>query len=220
VQPAMTDQSGDDAVLARIRGGDSAAFEQIMRRHNQRLFRAARAVVKDDAEAEDVVQQAYVSAFTHLAGYEGRAQLSTWLLRIVLHEALGRLRARGRTASLDDAAAGEEWDVPTNARSPEDAASDRELVAIVETSIDTMPDAFRTVFMLRAVEGMSAAEVAEALDVPEETVRTRLHRARAHLQRALVDGADRATPRAFEFLRERCDRIVAAVLARIGPSAH
>ena len=210
--PAASGLSDDEAI-ARVRAGDVDAFESIMRRHNQRLYRAARAILRDGPEAEDVVQEAYVRAYTQLHQFEGRAPFSTWLTRIAIHEAIARARRRGRFDPLGDTE-------PDEDRMPslrptadvEDQAAARELGHALETAIDGLPDAFRTVFVLRKIEELSTAETATLLDLREETVRTRLHRARTLLRQVLDAGIRDAYP----FGNERCDRIVTAVLARIG----
>jgi RNA polymerase sigma-70 factor, ECF subfamily len=203
----------DDAIVARVLEGDTAAFELLMRRHNQRVFRATRAVLHDDDEAEDAMQAAYVSAYTHLRDFGGRSAFSTWLTRIAIHEAFARLRKAKRTASLDDTEIQEEEMAQT--RSPEDAASDVELRALLEDAVDSLPLGFRTVFVMRAVEEMSAVDVAVALGIPEETVRTRLHRARGLLRDRLAKQLEDSAPQAYGFHLSRCDRVVAAVLARL-----
>ncbi len=203
----------DESVVARVLAGEPELFELLMRRHNRRVFRAARAIVKSDDEAEDVMQAAYVAAYTHLAEFGGRSRFSTWLVRICVHESLGRLRRSRRLAAIDDTDVEEE--TMANARSPEDAASDVELRALLEVAVDALPLAFRTVFVMRAVEEMSVGETAEALDIPEETVRTRLHRARALLRDDLAKRLESAAPDAFAFHLSRCDRVVDAVLRRI-----
>src|SRR5260221_7765408 len=157
----------DSEVVARVLGGESRAFEIIMRRHNQRIFRAARAIVRTDDEAEDVMQEAYVRAFDHLAEFRGEAKLSTWLTRIAVHEALARVRRAKRTS--DD----EVPDMESPTHGPEQRASDEEMRALLEEAVDALPESFRVVFVLRAVEQMSTAEVATALDIPEDTVKTR-----------------------------------------------
>ncbi|MDB4934704.1 MAG: polymerase sigma-54 factor RpoN [Labilithrix sp.] len=209
----------DEALVARVLGGETAVFELLMRRHNRRVFRAARAILRNDTEAEDAMQEAYVAAFTHLRDFAGRARFSTWLVRIAVHEALGRLRKSKRLTSLDDGESeGADYDQESSmstARSPEDAASDVEVRALLETAVDALPIAFRTVFVMRAVEEMTVGEVAEALEIPEETVRTRLHRARGLLRDALAQRLDAAAPSAFDFHLSRCDRVVDAVLKRI-----
>jgi RNA polymerase sigma-70 factor (ECF subfamily) len=184
-----------------------------MRRHNQRVFRATRAVLRNDDEAEDAMQAAYLSAFTHLKDFGGRAAFSTWLTRIAVHEAFARLRRAKRTASLDDVEIEEEE--MSRTRSPEDAASDVELRGLLEDAVDSLPLGFRTVFVMRAVEDMSAVDVAEALGIPEETVRTRLHRARGLLRERLAQKLEDAAPAAYAFHLSRCDRVVAAVLAQL-----
>jgi RNA polymerase sigma-70 factor (ECF subfamily) len=203
----------DEAIVARVVAGDTAAFETLVRRHNQRLFRATRAILKNDDEAEDAMQEAYVSAFAHLTDFGGRARFSTWLVRIAVYEALGRLRKGKRLTSLDDTQL-EEGPMATT-RDPEEATSDQELRVLLERAVDALPVGFRAVFVMRAVEGLSASETSEALDIPEETVRTRLHRARGLLRDDLVAKLDATAPQAFSFHLSRCDRVAAGVLARI-----
>jgi RNA polymerase sigma-70 factor (ECF subfamily) len=163
---ASDSDSEDECIVARVVAGETAAFEMLMRRHNRRLFRATRAILKSHQEAEDAMQEAYVSAFAHLRDFGGRSRFSTWLVRIAVYEALGRLRRAKRVTSLDDAEL--EASVATT-RSPEGAASDVELRALLETAVDALPLSFRAVFVLRAVEGMSVEETAESLDIPNET---------------------------------------------------
>ncbi len=208
----------DMDVVRRVRDGETALFEILMRRHNQRLYRVARAIVKDDNEAEDVMQEAYVNAYTHLHQFAERAQFSTWLTRIAVHEALARVRKRARLTELDeDEEAGMQIMPGFSAmdRDPEQQASNAELKALLEAAVESLPEAYRIVFVLREVEGLSTAETAECLDVTEETVKTRLHRGRAVLREELFQRAGIATSYAFEFHLSRCDRIVAAVLERI-----
>ena len=217
----------DDAELARrIAGGDHAACRELMRRHNQRLYRTARAILKDDAEAEDAVQEAYLLAFRAMGGFRGDAKLSTWLTRIVANEALGRLRKRGRAAevipidtqygeSAEVADAAEDAMDATTPEQPENAAVRAETRRLLEAKIDELPDAFRAVFMLRAIEDLTVEETASALDIPEATVRTRFFRAKGLLREALSREIDLAHADAFSFLGERCDRITAAVMARL-----
>ncbi|HYO94678.1 MAG TPA: RNA polymerase sigma factor [Polyangiaceae bacterium] len=213
VAEAGNSEVGDESIVARVVAGDTAAFETLVRRHNRRVFRAARAILKNDDEAEDVMQEAYVSAFMHLGDFGGRSRFSTWLVRIAVYEALGRLRRGKRLTSLDDPEM--EEDPIATTRSPEGAASDVELRALLEAAVDALPVGFRTVFVLRAAEGMTVEETAEALDIPEETVRTRLHRARGLLRDRLAQQLESVSSRAFDFHLVRCDRITAAVLARI-----
>ena len=220
-------EAGDAALVARIVGGDRRAFEELMRRHNTALFRAARAIVRDDADAEDVLQEAYLSAYRHLPDFRGDARLSTWLTRIVINQALGRLRARRRdnvVALLDDRPAGsvqpmeQAMDEDPGA-SPETGAMRAELRRLLETKIDALPLAFRTAFILREVEEMTIEETAECLGVPEATVRTRVFRARALLRASLAEEMDVATAGVFGFAGTRCDRIVAGVLERLQAEA-
>jgi len=219
--PTTGDESDapDEAIVARVLAGDTAAFELLMRRHNQRVFRAVRAIVRDDADAEDVMQQAYVAAYTHLGDFAGRARFSTWLVRIAVNEAFARLRKSRRFTSLADDTLEDEPMATT--RDPEDATSDIELRALLEEVVDALPLAFRTVFVMRTVDEMSSSETAEALGIPEETVRTRLHRARGLLREQLLRRGERALPNVYGFHLTRCDRVVAGVFARIAalPSA-
>jgi RNA polymerase sigma-70 factor, ECF subfamily len=199
----------DDAELAeRVVGRDPVAFEALMRRFNSRLFRVARAILKDEAEAEDALQDAYLAAFRAIANFRGEAKLSTWFVRIVANEALGRLRKRARVAEvtyLDETARDE----------PERAALRTEVLRLLESKIDRLPDAFRTVFMLRALEELSVEETAAALEIPEATVRSRYFRAKGLVREALASEIDAAFDDAFGFAGARCDRMVAAVMARI-----
>ena len=204
-------------------GGDHGAFEAIMRRHNRALFRAARSIVKDDSEAEEAVQEAYLRAYHALAGFRGDSSLSTWLTRIVINQALERLRKRRRELALisSDAVFDLEKHTPmadAEATSPD--MPERELMRaqtrrLLEQKIDELPSSFRTVFVLRAIEDMSVEECAAALDVPEATVRTRFFRAKRLLRKSLAEHMNLAADDAFSFDGERCDRIVERVLARI-----
>jgi RNA polymerase sigma-70 factor (ECF subfamily) len=207
----------DETIVEKVVAGQTALFEVLMRRHNERVYRAARAIIKDEGEAEDVMQQAYVNAYTHLRQFDGRAQFSTWLTRIAIHEALARARRRGRYTSMDpEQTPGLTLVTPTNSTpDPERLAFSRELGALIESAIDRLPDGAREVFILRMVEEMSTEEVAAALDVNEAVVKTRLSRARAALRRELSAQTEAVTANTFRFLRPRCDRVVAAVLARI-----
>jgi RNA polymerase sigma-70 factor (ECF subfamily) len=201
----------DDVVVARVLAGDTETFEILMRRYNQRVFRAVRAVLRDDAEAEDVVQDAWVRAYTHLRQFAGRASLATWLTRIALHEAIARARRRARHTPLAEHAA----TLPAATRRPEDEVGTRELAAALEAATDALPAAYRTVFVLRDVQGLGVAETAACLDIPEATVKTRLHRARGLLRARLGPSLDVAPGGVFAFAGHRCDRTVAAVLGRI-----
>lgn len=222
--PATSAQASDsDGVLVgRVLAGETALFERIMRRHNQRVFRAARAILRDDAEAEDVMQETYTRAFAHLGQFRGEAQLGTWLVRIAVHEAFARVRRRRRLAPLPPADDMEALPMPDRAVpvDPEREANNAELRRLLERAIDDLPETYRTVFVLREVEGLSTATTAECLGVSEEVVKTRLLRARARLRDGLYERAGAVASGAFTFGAERCDRVVAAVLSRLaaGPA--
>lgn len=229
----------DEELVSRVLEGDVRLFELLMRRHNQRLYRTARAIVRDDDEAEDVMQEAYVRAYEHLADFRGQrrpalaevkpgaenevappARFSTWLTRIAVNEALARLRKRKRSTAFD--VSGEvELDETMDATegtptSPEWHATSGELRRVLESAVDELPDGFRAVFVMRAVEEMNVAETAECLGIPQDTVKTRLFRARALLRKAVLERLDGATADVFSFHARRCDRVVMAVLERIG----
>lgn len=218
------DGSGDAALLARLAGGDHSAFEPVMRRHNQRLFRVARAILGDDAEAEDALQDAYLDAYRHAGGFRGDAQVATWLTKIVVNRSLMRLRKRRAQPVLVPFASVESdsGDVAARATTP---ASDgepayqrvlrAEIRRVLERRIDQLPVAFRAVFVMRDVEDMTGQEVADALSLPVATVRTRLFRARALLRAALERDMETASGDVFAFAGARCDRIVAGVLSRL-----
>jgi RNA polymerase sigma-70 factor (ECF subfamily) len=216
----LTSALGDEEVVARVLAGETELFEVLMRRHNQRLFRAARAIVQNDAEAEDVMQEAYTRAFAQLGQFQGRAQWSTWVTRIAVNEALGRLRRRGRFVNSDvDEEQEAGMDDPTQSgappEGPEDQVAARELSGFLEGAVDALPDIYRSVFVLREVEEMSTAEAAECLGVSEELIKVRLHRARAELRRRLEAHVGSALHNVYSFYRPRCDRVVANVMARI-----
>ena len=208
----------DEAIVRRVRSGETALFEVLVRRYNQRLFRVARAIVKDEAEAEDVMQQAYVNAYTHLHQFEERARFGTWLTRIAVYEALGRKRRRGRFEEVDTVAESHEKTMESLASrdpSPEDQALDRELRGILESSFDALPEIYRSVFLLREVESVSTTEAAECLGITEDTVKTRLHRARALLRQELFDRAGLTVTQLFPLHLSRCDRVLAGVFAQL-----
>jgi RNA polymerase sigma-70 factor, ECF subfamily len=215
-RPETSPAADDDADLVRrISRNEQAAFESLMRRYNGRLFRVARAILKDDAEAEDALQDAYLDAFRHISAFRGESQLATWLVRIVANQALMRLRRQKRDRVVVPFADGVAEDTAHDTgESPAAATIRAETRRLLERRIDELPVAFRTVFMLREVEEMSVDETADALGIPPATVRSRLFRARALLRAALARDIDTATGDVFGFLGERCDRIVAAVLAR------
>lgn len=207
----------DAELIADVLRGDTARFEVLMRRYNERIYRAARAIVRDEDEAEDVMQQAYVNAFTHLHQFNGSALFSTWLTRIAINESLARVRRRGIHEVFDDQPEAVRPMERRPSDNPERQAFTRELRVLLESAIDTLPDGMREVFVFREVEGLSTAETAECLGVSEDVVKTRLSRGRAALRRELLERTGATAPDAFRFERPRCDRIVAGVLARIGP---
>lgn len=215
--PAAQLALADEQVVERVRAGETALFEVLMRRHNQRLFRVARAVLRDAAEAEDAVQQAYLSAYTHLDQFAGQARFSTWLTRITLNEALARRGRRARLAEVNLEEAPEETSVTMRRplSTPEEHASTRELTGLLEAAVDELPELYRVVFMMREVQELSTAETAACLDLSEEAVKVRLHRAKGMLREALFSRVGARAPDTFAFLGARCDRIVASVLARL-----
>ena len=207
----------DEEVIRRIRAGEPELFEILMRRYNQRLYRVARSIVKNEAEAEDVMQQAYVNAYAHLDQFAERARFSTWLTRIAVHEALGRLRRRRRVQEVDVSSEteGTGATLTSGEASPEQQALAAELRLLLEGAVDALPRTSRAAFVLREVEGLSTAEAAECLGVSEDVVKTRLHRARLQLRKELFDRAGLVRQDAFAFHATRCDRVVAAVLGQL-----
>ena len=206
----------DDEIVVRVLQGQTALFEVLMRRHNERVYRAARAILRDDREAEDVMQQAYVNAYANLRQFDGRAAFATWLTKIAVYEAIARAKKRGRYEPLESDTSNLETFMPISAvPDPERQAFGRELGALLESAIDGLADGCREVFVLRQVQGMSTAETAQVLGVSEDVVKTRLSRARSALRRDLFERAGLAADNAFQFHQTRCDRIVNAVLARI-----
>jgi RNA polymerase sigma factor (sigma-70 family) len=222
--PAAAAPGATDPTMALVRRacqGDAAAFETIMRRYNRLLFRSARGIASDDAQAQDVLQEAYLQAFTHLRSFRGESELGTWLVRITIRVALQALRNKGQWVRLEDG-----WDsgdmacaeitMPNQFRAPEspDMAAERgELRAVLQAAIADLPVIYRSVFMLRAVENMPVSEVAACLGVSEAVVKTRFLRARALLRDTLVDQFQVHAPSAFAFAGARCDAVVARVLA-------
>ena len=208
VVPASTLSDAD--IVKRVREGDRALFEILMRRHNQRIYRAARAVVSEN-EVEDVMQQAYINAFTHLNQFQERAQFSTWLTRIALNEAFSRRR---KARPVED---GEEiMDTITSPQpDPERQAYTEELRHVLEEAVDALPETYRAVFMLRDIEGLSTQETGNGLGLGEEAVKTRLHRARAMMRRAVTARIGEVAAGTFQFQAPRCDRVVAAVMASL-----
>jgi RNA polymerase sigma-70 factor, ECF subfamily len=205
---------GDDAALAaRAAAGDHAAFAAIMRANNQALYRVARSILRDEAEAEDALQSSYLKAYVALKSFAGRSALSSWLTRIVINECLERRRRRGPVTLGDDAVAPEAAG-PADA-DPERHAARAELAGVIERAIDALPEPFRVVFTLRAIEGREVEDIAADLGIAEATVRTRYHRARHILQQRLKDEFGAALDGVFPFAGARCERLVVRVLARL-----
>ena len=203
----------DPELIERVRAGDAAAMEALMRRHNRILYRTARAILRDDAEAEEAVQDAYLKAFAALDRFREESKLSTWLVRIAANEALMRRRRRARGAEVIPLNGMEE--PMDQAEGPEQVAGRSELRRVLEARIDRLPDDYRAVFVLRALEELSVEQTAAALGIPEATVRTRYFRARGLLRESLAREVDRGMEDAFGFAGARCDRTVAKVLDRI-----
>jgi RNA polymerase sigma-70 factor (ECF subfamily) len=218
-EPNEGPDPSDEALVVRARAGERAAFELLMRRNNRRVYRTIRAVLRDGAEVEDAMQEAYVSAFTHLDQFEGTARWSTWVCRIAYNEALARVRNRKRFVSIEPTsseAGMKDRDAPkTPIPDPERSVGDRELARLLEVAIDRLPDIYRSVLVLRQIDGLGVADTASILDVAEEVVKTRLHRARALLRAELEERIGSQLDEAFAFYAPRCDRVVAAVLARL-----
>jgi RNA polymerase sigma-70 factor (ECF subfamily) len=210
--PTLTDEE----VVRRVRGGEVALFEVLVRRHDARVYRTARAILRNDAEAEDAMQSAWLHAYQHLGEFAGAAAFSTWLVRIAANEALGRLRRKVRLVAVEDGDEEEERTMdPIRRDGPEDRAAARESVRLLERAVDALPAHYRSVFVLREVEQLSTRETAQALELGEEAVKVRLHRAKALLRRALGEEVGRAAPEAFQFLAPRCNRMVERVMAAI-----
>lgn len=208
----------DEEVVARVLAGETGMFEIIMRRHNQRLYRVARAILRNDAEAEDVMQDAYVRAYEHLDQFAGKAKFSTWLTRIAVHEALGRQRRGNRYQELEPMSEqeGDPMDrFASAAPNPEQQASNSEIRRLLEEAVEKLPDAYRTIFVLRDVEEMSTTDTADVLEISEDNVKVRLHRARALLRKSLYARAGMESKEAFNFQAVRCDRVVKVVFERI-----
>lgn len=208
----------DEQVVSRVLSGEIELFEILMRRYNQRLYRVARSILSNDGEAEDVMQDAYVRAYSHLGQFAGRSSFATWLTRIAVYEALARVRRGRRLVQIEDLTSRTEgamkFSSPAEA-GPEQRAIQRDLQNVLEVAMEALPESFRSVLMLREVEGLSTAETAECLGIGESLVKTRLHRARAALRRELENRSRVALGEAFPFHLSRCDRVVAAVFARI-----
>lgn len=212
----------DEEVIARVIAGDAALYEILMRRNNQRLYRAVRAVLHDESEVEDVLQETHLAAYDNLAGFAGRARFSTWLVRIAVNKAIDQRRRSGRVLPLDAPDPAPHQGRPgmqvlaTHSTDPEQESASLEAAALLGRAIDALPLHYRTVYVLREIEDLDTREVAECLMLPEATVKTRLHRARSMLRDALDRDLGGVARRTFTFGGPRCDALVAAVLPRLG----
>jgi RNA polymerase sigma-70 factor (ECF subfamily) len=217
LQQAKAECWSDEEVVARILAGETALFEIIMRRYNQRLYRVARAILRDDAEAEDVMQDAYVRAYQHLDQFAGKASFATWLTRIAVNEALSRLKLRKRIDQLDESEenGGNFMGLTETAPDPEAKASVGELSQLLEAALLELPEQYRTVVMLRDIEEMNTSETAAALELSEENVKVRLHRGRLMMRNWLMERVGVSSKNAFPFMGERCDRVVSRVFERL-----
>ncbi len=218
---AGTTALSDEEVVERVLAGETALYEVVMRRYNTRLYRVARAILKNDGEAEDVMQDAYVKAFQHLGQFAGRAKFSTWLTRIAVHEALARVHKARRCEDWDDMNENQQNEIgATSLKSnPESETASVEMSKILEQAIEKLPEAYRAVVMMRDVEEMTTAETAECLSLTEENVKVRLHRAHGMLRKELYANARISAADAFPFHAPRCDRVVANVFARLAALA-
>lgn len=207
----------DEEVVRRVLTGETALYEVVMRRYNQRLYRVARAILHNDGEAEDVMQDAYVRAYEHLDQFAARAPFSTWLTRIAVHESLARLRRRNRNQSLDETEydGDPSMDLTAQSPDPEQNASGAQLRELLEEAVLGLPENYRTVIMLRDIEELSTSETADALDITEHNVKIRLHRGHGMMRAWLVERIGARAKEAFPFMGVRCDRVVAAVFARL-----
>jgi RNA polymerase sigma-70 factor, ECF subfamily len=224
LQTSKVTESAADRLLARARDRDEAAIRSIMQSNNRRLYRLARGILRNDSEAEDVVQETYVRAFTHLDSFRGDSSLATWLARIAMNEALGRVRGQRHVIEWTSLPAGviEAQIIPfplSASLDPEKAMAQREIQAVVEHAIDELPEDFRLVFISRVVEAMSVEETAEILALKPQTVKTRLHRARAMLRENVERKIGPVVMEAFPFAGKRCERLTEAVIKRLGLSA-
>jgi RNA polymerase sigma-70 factor, ECF subfamily len=204
----------DEEVVQRIRDGDSAVFELLMRRHNQRLFRLARSIIRDDTEAEDIVQETYLRAYTNLHRFEGRSSVATWLSRIAFHESLSRLRRR-RQAKVATSARIDAMQASQGGEASIDSIAQTELRMSLAAALDSLPASFRAIVMLRLVEGLSTQETADSLRLTPTNVRVGLFRARRQLQETIQKQALPRFREAFVFGEQRCDRVVSRVFAAL-----
>jgi RNA polymerase sigma-70 factor (ECF subfamily) len=208
----------DEAVIRRVKEGETALFEIVMRRYNQRLYRIIRSILGTDSDVEDVLQEVYLRAYGHLDQFEGRSTFATWLTKIAVYEAMARARRGRRFQRLDEAIGDDESrvvELRSTLPDPEQNAAQHELRCLIEEAVDRLPDSFREVFVMREIEQMNQAETAECLGIKEGTVKTRLHRARGRIESYLLSRAGQVIRTAYPFLGSRCDRVVTMVLRRI-----
>jgi RNA polymerase sigma-70 factor (ECF subfamily) len=220
VRPNLSDWESfsDDQLVQLVRDGDAALYEILMRRYNQRIYRVVYTILRNDAEAEDVMQETYLRAYQHLRDFAGDSKFSTWLTKIAVYEALARVRSRARSTQSkikSDADLDPMDSLRSDARDPEKQTYDRELKVVLERAIDALPDHYRSVFVLRVIEGLDVNETAAALDLGVEAVKTRLHRGRALLRKELEQRAGIVAPSIFPFHLSRCDRVVDGVYKKI-----
>ena len=219
LEVARREEWSDEQIVGRVLAGETALYELLMRRYNRLLYRVARSILRDDAEAEDVMQDAYVRAYQHLGSFEGRAKFATWLTRIAVHEALARARKRSRFQAHDfsEEHIGDAMKPLASAdRTPEQQVYDREVADVLEKAILALSEEHRLVFMLRDVEGMSTEETAESLSLTQENVKVRLHRAHVALRKQLYAVVGGNASRSFQFHAPRCDRVVQRVFEVLG----
>ncbi len=205
----------DEQIIERVRSGEVALYELLVRRYNQRVYRAVRAILRDDSEAEDVMQDAHVAAFQHLHEFEGRAAFSTWLTKIAVHEALARLKKMKRFEPKDFSENESVIAMKEDVMSPESATAYAETRVLLEEAILSLPILYRSVLVMRDLEEMSTTQTASVLDLTEETVKVRLHRARAMLRKELYIRVGANSSSAFQFGAKRCDRVTENVMSRI-----
>jgi RNA polymerase sigma-70 factor (ECF subfamily) len=215
VRPRATSELSDEQVVRRVLEGDPPLFEVLMRRHNPRVFRVARSVLLDDARAEDLAQEAWVRVYERLHQFAGEARFSTWLTKIVLHEAWARARKARRLQPITEEMTETAEVFMSAAPDPESQTLGTEIRRFLESAVDALPEPYRIVLVLRDIEELSTAETADALQLTENAVKIRLHRARAMVRRDLSERVGGGIRSAFPFLGDRCDRMVAAVMARI-----
>jgi RNA polymerase sigma-70 factor (ECF subfamily) len=205
----------DEEIVKRVLAGERALFEVLMRRHNQRIYRIVRSILRDDGESEDVMQDAYVRAYEHLAQFEGRSSFVTWLSRIAMHEAFARAGRLQKQSSLDSEYSPNDMPFASLQSSPEQQAANAELRTALEAAILSLPQKYRSVVMLRDVEELTTAEAARTLEISEDAIKVRLHRAHALVRRALFRQSGECAHDLFTFPATRCDRVVGAVFERI-----